>query len=139
MDIKAFAMQKLVDSIAREVVDSVNDVLATEANSMVRDMRGRVPKRSGALEDSIRAERLPLGANSVGVKIKAGGLATMKEVRKGSGLPYDYAAGVEWGNHHVAAQPFFFSTYRAHKAEAKNAIKAGVNAAMQKAVKEAGR
>jgi HK97 gp10 family phage protein len=134
-DLRAWAMQRLVDSISKEVVTAVEDVIATEANAMVRDMRGKVRKKTGTLESTIRAER-GRDPNKISVKIKAGGVATMKEVRKGSSVPFDYATAEEWGTHHEAANPFFFSTYNAHKGQAKANIAAGVKGALSKAIRE---
>jgi HK97 gp10 family phage protein len=135
VDIRAWAMRRMVDSITKEVVTSVGDVIAAEANLMVRDMRGRVAKDTGTAESTIHAER---GAdpNTISVTIKAGGAATTKQVRQGSGVAFDYATALEWGTHHQAARPFFFSTYNAHKRQAKEHIAAGVKGAMGKAIAE---
>jgi HK97 gp10 family phage protein len=136
MSVRTAALQALVDSIAREVVDSVNDVLANEANKMVRDMRAAVPKKSGTLMSSIRAERIT-GNKSIGVRIVAGGPTTTKPIRHGSGVAFDYSRAIEFGTHRAGAHPFFFTTYRADKDAAKNNIKAGMKRAVEKAVREA--
>src|SRR4051794_2464926 len=98
MSLRTVALQKLIDNIAQEVVDSVNDVLATEANKMVREMRTNVAKQSGTLMGTIHAERIS-GRSSIGVRIRAGGLATTKPVRSGSGVAYDYSRAIEFGTH----------------------------------------
>lgn len=138
MSIRTAVLQALINNIAQEVIDSVNDVLAKEANKIVRDMRAAVPKKTGTLMSTIRAERFT-GRNSIGVRIKAGGPATTKPVRQGSGVAYDYSRAVEFGTHHAGAHPFFFSTYRADKDAAKQAVRASVKQAVQKAVSEARR
>lgn len=135
VDIRAWAMRSMIDSITKEVVSSINDVVAAEANLMVRDMRSRIAKDTGTAESTIRAER-GNNPNKISVTIKAGGAATTKQVRKGSGGAFDYATALEWGTHHQAAQPFFFSTYNAHKRQAKEHIAAGIKGAMQKAIAE---
>jgi HK97 gp10 family phage protein len=51
------------------------------------------------------------GATDLEVFVQAGGSATTKEVREGSGVNYDYAIGFEFGTSHQPARPFFYSTY----------------------------
>jgi HK97 gp10 family phage protein len=135
VDLRAWAMRKMVDSITKEIVSSIEDVVAAEANLMVRDMRGRVAKDTGTAESTIHAER-GSNPNKISVTIKAGGAATTKQVRQGSGVAFDYATAIEWGTHHQAAQPFFFSTYNAHKRQAKEHIAAGIKGALGKAIAE---
>jgi HK97 gp10 family phage protein len=138
MSLRTAVLQTLINNIAQEVVDAVNDVLAKEANRMVRDMRAAVPKKSGTLMSTIHAERFG-GKNSIGVRIVAGGAATTKPVRQGSGKAFDYSRAVEFGTHHAGPHPFFFTTYRRDKDAAKQAIRAGMKQAITKAVSEARR
>jgi HK97 gp10 family phage protein len=138
MSLRGQVLQALVNNIAQEVVDAVNDVLANEANKMLRDMRAAAPKKTGTLASTIHAERFG-GKNSIGVRISAGGPATTKPVRQGAGKAFDYSRAVEFGTHHAGPHPFFFTTYRRDKDAAKQAIRASVKQAMQKAVQEARR
>lgn len=99
---------------------------ADELMDLQRDL---VPKKSGALADSIRKEA---GETEASVLVLAGGEATTKETRTGSGQPYDYALGVEFGTEAAPAEPFFFPAYRALKSR----MKARASRAALKAVRE---
>jgi HK97 gp10 family phage protein len=100
------------------------------ADAMVALAKRLVPRKTGALERSIR-KTTPLEGV---VTIRAGGPLTTTEVRKGSGVAYDYASAVEFGTapHKLGglfaggrhpgtkAQPFFYPAYRALKKTARS-------------------
>ncbi|MET4216072.1 hypothetical protein ABIB00_001259 [Bradyrhizobium sp. LB14.3] len=79
---------------------------------------------SGALEASCTVAP---GANGLEYIVMAGGDMTTKEVREGSGEPYDYALGFEFGTSHQAARPFFYPTYNAMRDDMQKAIDEAVN------------
>lgn len=88
---------------------------------LARKLRGRVetaaekiadnaPEKSGKLKGTVRVRRR---RNELDLEILAGGAATTKEIRTGSGTGYDYALATEFGNEHVAAEPWFYATWNA--------------------------
>lgn len=101
------AFKRLTSDMQRQVhLDAVAE-LETQSDSLVQRMKAVVEVGpTGNLASSIRKER---GKTETVVKVMAGGFLTTRKV---SGKPYDYARAVEFGTEHVAAQPFFFPTYR---------------------------
>jgi HK97 gp10 family phage protein len=94
--------------------------LKRQADDLADAIRAAAPQGdTGHLKDSVEVRR---GRGSLSLVVTAGGDATTKEVRAGSGQPYDYAMGVEFGNEHVPAQPFFYSTYAERKDDIEQAI-----------------
>jgi hypothetical protein len=63
--------------------------------------------------------------------VTAGGFDTTKQVRQGTGMAYDYALAVEFGTTKEAAEPFFFSTFREHEDDIRQAIEDAVDEAMK--------
>ena len=59
--------------------------------------------------------------------VQAGGDLTIKEVREGSGVDYDYALAFEYGTSRQHAKPFFWPTYRACKDDIQQAIDEAAN------------
>src|SRR3954447_1313449 len=68
------------------------------------------PDETGDLEESCTV--VP-GKDDLEFIVQAGGPLTTKDIREGSGVPYDYAVGFEFGTSHQPARPFFYSTYNA--------------------------
>jgi HK97 gp10 family phage protein len=85
------------------------------AQDLAGAIRTRAKVRSGNTAKSVEAVKLPSG----GWRVQAGGDLTIKEVRKGSGVTYDYTRAEEFGTVDMKARPFFFNTYRAKKAGIK--------------------
>jgi HK97 gp10 family phage protein len=73
------------------------------------------------------------GPSELEVFVQAGGTATTKEVREGSGVNYDYAAAFEFGTSHQPARPFFYSTYNAMRDDMQQAIADAVNEVLDNA------
>jgi HK97 gp10 family phage protein len=102
------------DAIAELGVQS--DLLVTRMKSVV------VAGPTGNLASSIRKEP---GKTPTVVQVMAGGLLTTRKV---GGKPYDYARAVEFGTERVAAQPFFFPTYRLMRKSMRSAMRRKINA-----------
>lgn len=103
--------------------------LRNQANRLSEAQRDAAPQgETGNLRASCRVED---GRNELEVVVLAGGPLTTKEVRIGSGEPYDYALAVEFGNARVGAQPFFFPIYR----RMRRGIEGAINKAMEQALK----
>lgn len=127
-----------VDKAMGEANQGSADEMATLARSFV------AIGKTGKLKASIRVER---GDRPGSHRVLAGGPSTTKEVRAGSGKPFDYALGVEFGtsqhtnggmfkgseNPGARRQPFFWVAYRLMKKR----IKARNTRAINKAIKAA--
>lgn len=83
--------------------------IRNEADRLAAAIKAAAPVASGALRDSVQVRRKK---SDVDLEVTAGGDATTKEIREGSGVAYDYARAVEFGTVDSPAQPFFFNTYR---------------------------
>ncbi|MBC7580876.1 hypothetical protein FNL55_12275 [Tardiphaga sp. vice352] len=112
-------------SIPDKVLSEIADVLQEQAKRLSDAQRAALqgqeaaPAETGNLEQSCRVET---GEDPLDVHVVAGGDLTETEIRTGSGEPYDYSLGFEFGNSRQAARPFFYSTYRAMKSEIDTAI-----------------
>lgn len=84
----------------------------------------QAPQETGELEDSCVA--VP-GKNDLEFLVQAGGDRTTKDIREGSGEPYDYAEGFEFGTSRQTARPFFYPTYHAMKDDMQDAINEAVS------------
>jgi HK97 gp10 family phage protein len=125
-------MQEYLESLADKIEEHVADVLQDQAQQLADAQRAALrahqasPDESGHLEKSIQVEvRDPLD-----VHVVAGGELTTTEVRTGSGEPYDYALGFEFGNSRQPARPFFWNTYRAMKPDIDTAINEAIGKAI---------
>lgn len=95
--------------LAPEAQAGLAKVNLQSADEMVALAEGFVRVRTGLLKSTIRAE--PVGGETDGVRVVAGGPATTKPVKDG-GYNYDYAMGEEFSNSHNQGQPFFFPSFR---------------------------
>lgn len=102
--------------------------LEANVEKMASTMRAAVPKDEGTLAASIKTASEP---SRLRAAVFAGGKTTTRELRKGSGVEYDYARAVEFGTTEVARQPFFWPVYRLLRKSAR----ASVKRAMRKAIK----
>jgi hypothetical protein len=125
---KLAAKLKQLAPAAQAELSRVNIVSADE---MVSTARSYVPVKTGALRNSIRSQSVG-GVETGAVRVLAGGPTTTKEVRSGSGKPYDYALGIEFGNSNTPRQSFFFTAYRLirkrHRSRASRALNKSIKA-----------
>jgi HK97 gp10 family phage protein len=119
------ALNALAAAMDRAAPGLVED----EAEGLAQAMRARAAQhsRSGNTVKSIQVVRTNK-ANKV--RIVAGGDLTTREVRKGSGMAYDYVRAEEFGTVDTKAIPFFYNTYRARKAGIRQRIANGLRRAI---------
>lgn len=103
------------DIIAQNMGPSIDAALGRVAAAMVKEMRRRVPEKSGHLLDSIKEEHVGRQV----YRITAGGEATTKD-------GYDYANAIEFGTHHAPAEPFFYPSVRVTMGKLRQEVAAGV-------------
>jgi hypothetical protein len=118
------------------------------AKEMVQLAKRLAPRRSGKLAASILDQTIGDGV----VQVRAGGKATSKPIRKGSGVLFDYALAIEFGKKaskgrkqsrsnsgrragasgRASAQPFFWPAYRATKPAARRRANRAMRLAIEK-------
>lgn len=118
-----------LQSLPEKLTEQLSDVLREQAFRLSDAQREALraleeSPATGALEASCTVAP---GANALEYIVMAGGDMTTKEVREGSGEPYDYALGFEFGNSKQPARPFFYSTYNAMRDDMQKAIDEAVN------------
>lgn len=119
--LRAALKQQSADMAAR-----ANSAIEASAHELASSMQGRAKVDTGNLAKSIKVVSLGNGA----WRVQAGGDLTTKEVRKGSGKPYDYSRAIEFGTVDSKAKPFFYNTYRAKKAGIKRRVKKAMTDAL---------
>ena len=122
-----------MDTALAQYFDQLSDRLQERLTDAVRE---QAQKLSDAQRDTLRSlqqspdETGDLEASCVIVEgdeptefiVQAGGELTTREVREGSGQPFDYALAFEFGTTRQPARPFFYSTYREREGDIREAI-----------------
>jgi HK97 gp10 family phage protein len=123
-------LQDYLNSLPDKLREPLAAVIREQAESLSQAQQSALqaleqsPDETGDLEASCVV--VP-GATDLEVFVQAGGTLTTKEVRTGSGEPYDYAVGFEFGTSHQPARPFFYSTYNAMRDDMQDAISEALN------------
>ncbi len=120
-------VQDWFSGLSFKVKKQLAQTIRDEADKLATAIKAAAPRKSGALQGSVQVRRKK---NDVDLEVTAGGDATTKQVRAGSGISYDYARAVEFGSVKAPAEPFFFNTYRAMAPE----IRQNIEDAIQKAL-----
>jgi HK97 gp10 family phage protein len=113
-----------LESLPDKLTEQLSDVIREQAERLSQAQREALQSleqsdETGHLEESCAV--VP-GSNDLEFIVQAGGELTTKEVRDGSGQPYDYAEGFEFGTSRQPARPFFFNTYNAMRDDMQKAI-----------------
>lgn len=141
---KRDAFAKKLAAMAPAAVKAMGEANQQSAAEMADLARQLAPTRTGALKGSIRVVPGPRPGSFL---VRAGGPATTKVLRSGSGVGFDYALGVEFGTKAHAnkglfsgsqhpgtrKQPFFFPSVRA----IAKRMKSRASRALTKAIKDA--
>ena len=122
-------LDRYLGDLSFKVRRELATAIRTEADRLADAIKAAAPVKTGALRDSVQVRRT---RNDLTLYVTAGGDATTKEVRQGSGEPYDYALATEYGTSKENAQPFFYPTVRAMEDD----INANIAAAVEKALNE---
>lgn len=127
------ALRRKLNALGPATKTEIRSVLQVSANEMVSLAKSLVAPntQSGDLQLSIHSRP---GRHDLAIEVAAGGAATTREVRAGSGVEYDYALANEFGTSEMEAQPFFWPSYRAIKKRAKNRATRAVRKAARAAV-----
>lgn len=103
-------LQRWLASLAPKAKKQMQAGLRAQANRVRDAMQSAAAiGDTGKLAESVRVED---GRHELELVIAAGGELTTKEIRGGSGVPYDYALAIEFGTTKMEPNPFFFSTWR---------------------------
>lgn len=119
-----------LNSLPDQITEQLSGVIREQAELLSAAQRQALqsleqsPEETGDLEESCIV--VP-GKNDLEFLVQAGGDLTTKQIREGSGEPYDYAEGFEFGTSHQPARPFFYSTYNAMRDDMQHAINEAVS------------
>ncbi len=119
-------VQSWFDEMPDKVQGKMSAKLTDAANKLAGAIKAAAPRRSGALQESVQVRQDSDGT----FWITAGGDLTTKEVRKGSGVMYDYAMATEFGTKNENAEPFFYNTVRRVAPELQDDIEDAINDAL---------
>ncbi|MBS9475538.1 HK97 gp10 family phage protein [Ancylobacter sp. VKM B-3255] len=125
-------LQRRLMAIPEAVKRELRPTLEKSADEVVTMARRLAPVDDGTLRASIRREP---GDHDLEVRVEAGGEATTREVRRGSGVDYDYALAVEYGTIDTPAQPFFWPAYRLSSKRIKSRAKRAISKAVKRTQK----
>jgi hypothetical protein len=122
-------LETYLNALPDKLREQLSDVLREQAFRLSDAQRAALQgleqdPETGALEASCTVAP---GADDLEYIVQAGGDMTTKEVRDGSGHPYDTALAFEFGNSRQPARPFFWPTYRAMKDDIQEAINEAVS------------
>jgi hypothetical protein len=117
-------LDDFLNALPDKITEHLSDVLREQAFRLSDAQRAALRSleqshETGALEASCT---VAAGDNDLEYFVEAGGDMTTKEVREGSGEPYDYALGFEHGTSRQPARPFFYNTYEAMRDDMQQAI-----------------
>ena len=123
-------LQSLPDEIAAEIGDAVKmqaERLSTAQRQALQQLEA-TPTESSDLEASCRVEQ---GESTLEYIVKAGGEATTKEVRGGSGVGFDYALAFVYGTSRQPARDFFWAPYNALRDDMQQQINDAIGKAIE--------
>lgn len=121
--------EEYLESLPDKLTERLSEVVREQAERLSQAQREALqgleqsPDETGHLEESCVVAP---SSHDLEFIVQAGGELTTKEVRDGSGQPYDYAEGFEFGTSRQAARPFFFNTYEAMRDDMQKAIEDGI-------------
>lgn len=139
-------LQKKLDRLPKIARDLIRQKMGEAADEIVAMMKSLVPvlkepderRRAGALRDSIGWTwgQAPKGSMVIASMKGAGAggdltitiFAGSRDKKKGVDDAY-YARWVEFGTRHMAAQPYFYVSWRANKRRAGRKVRAAVRTA----------
>lgn len=125
-DLSSF--QKQLGELPMKMKRQLATAIKAEAERLTSAIKAAAPVKSGALRDSVQVRRRK---NDLDLEVTAGGDATTREVRGGSGVQYDYALAAEYGTAKESAQPFFYPTVRAMEREIHDNIEEAIAEALK--------
>src|SRR5262249_13667283 len=108
-------LEKYLNSLPDKVRSQLREAIRREAQRLSDAQANRLRSLEQAPEETgdLYASCVVIdGDNDLEALVQAGGDLTTKEIRDGSGVPYDYAVGFEFGTSRQPARSFFYSTYR---------------------------
>lgn len=122
-------LEAYLNALPDKLIEQLSDVLREQAFRLSDAQREALhgleqSPETGALEASCTVAP---GADELEYVVSAGGDMTTREIRDGSGVPYDYAEAFEYGTSRQEARPFFWSKYRSLKPDIEKNIQDAVS------------
>lgn len=127
--------QDLMAKIPKVVADELVSEVRIAGEELADAMRPAVPRGIDGRHELVESVRVEQGDRPLKVLIKAGGPTTMRQVRQGAGVTYDYSIAIEFGTENMSAQPFFWPTYRLKKRPLRARLNRRAKKAIEKVVK----
>lgn len=121
-------VQDWFSGLSFKVKKRLAQTIKDEADKLAFAIKAKAPVKSGALRDSVIVRRKK---SDVDLEVTAGGDSTVRQIRSGSGVSYDYANAVEFGTTKMNAEPFFYATYRAMAPEIRETIEQAIQDALK--------
>lgn len=112
-------LRKRLEKVPLQIRAAAATEALLQAQALGQAIQRMAPTDEGKLRESVRIERGQFGDRFY---VKAGGPTTTRPVREGVSATYDYANAVEFGTQKKKAEPFFYPTYRANRAQMKRSI-----------------
>ena len=117
----------------------ISAAIEKSADEVVTLQKSFAPKATGRLASTIRWRWGGVGIGGelrgdaeLSAVITAGGRETQVEIRKGSGVPFDYAVIQEFGAKGSPPQPYFYPGYRLIKRRVRGRISRATNKAAKR-------
>src|ERR1700742_3407339 len=122
-------LETYLNALPDKLREQLSDVLREQAFRLSDAQRSALQAleqdpETGAMEASCTVAP---GSDDLEYIVQAGGDMTTKEVRDGSGVPYDYSEAFEFGTSRQEARPFFYPTYNALKPDIERALQDAIN------------
>lgn len=124
-------LQKKLERLPAAAKTAIMEAMAKSADDIVRIAKSLVPVDKGDLQKSIGwvwGSKAPRGSISLGT-VRQGSLVLT--IFAGNDEAY-YARYIEFGTQKMAAQPFFYVSYRARRKSAKSRISRAISKAAKK-------
>lgn len=124
-------LQKKLERLPAAAKTAIMEAMAKSADDIVRIAKSLAPVDDGDLRKSIGwvwGNKAPRGSISLG-NVRQGSLALT--IFAGNDDAF-YARWIEFGTQKMAAQPFFYVSYRARRKSAKSRISRAINKAAKR-------
>lgn len=134
-NLSVIQFQQLMARIPPGIADDMERAVSGQGSRLATAMAHNVAKGVDGRQELLESIRVEPGKHPLRKHVRAGGPLTTKKVREGFDGEYDYALANEFGTKEMAAQPFFWTTYRALKTSLRSNIRKAVRPALAQIVR----
>lgn len=127
------ALTKFFESLPQRIHAELNTALVKEAQALSDAQRQAVESLAEESSGHLAASCVVApGRDDLEVIVQAGGELTTKEIRKGSGEPFDTAVAFEFGTTRQHAKPFFWPTFHARRDQMTRNLQGALTKALKR-------